>query len=360
MNGHICPECGTGRGAASDDAGRPGCGCAERTARAVRAERSAEIAAAEDFDPLRIRPYVTLQETDDGTPPPSPSYAEPGGDAAMTMPLGVPTGPGGGPGDDATGSADTTALMGAVPSYGPPPGAGPGHGSGSGFGEEPPEPRGRQRRGPVLWLVVGAAAAAVVGTAVFAGGLFSGDDEQERALPDTVTGVPSASDGPETSASESGAGSRSPTPSASASASASASVSPSASASASTSTSADASASASASASRSATASPSASAGPSKPAAPVTPSAVRPTTTAEEPPEPAATLRRGDRGPEVAELQDRLAQLWLYRGRRNGHFDDRVEEAVRTYQSYKYIQGDPEGAYGPHTRRALEAETEEP
>ncbi|WP_093801043.1 peptidoglycan-binding protein [Streptomyces sp. Wb2n-11] len=356
MNGHICPECGTGRGAASDDAGRPGCGCAERTARAVRAERSAEIAAAEDFDPLRIRPYVTLQETDAGAPLPSSSYAGPGGEAAMTMPPEVLDGPGGGPGDDATGAAGTTALMGAVPSYGPPSGAGPAHGSGS--GGEPPEPRGRQRKGPVPWLAVGAAAAAVVGTAVFAGGLFSGDDERERALPDTVTGVPSASDGPETSASESGAGSRSPTPSPSASASAS--VSPSASASTSTSAEASAPVSASASASRSAAASPSASAGSSKPAAPATPSAVRTTTTAEEPPEPAATLRRGDRGPEVAELQDRLAQLWLYRGRRNGRFDGRVEEAVRTYQSYKYIQGDPEGTYGPHTRRALEAETEEP
>ncbi|MGW0564123.1 peptidoglycan-binding domain-containing protein [Streptomyces sp. NPDC003016] len=367
MNGHVCPECGTDRGAASDDAGRPGCGCAERAARAVRAERSAEIAAAEDFDPLRIRPYVTLQETDDGASP--PSYAEPEGTTAMTMPLGVLNGPGheGGPGRDATGTTDTTAVMGAVPSYGPPPGAGPGYGAdpgfgsgvdpgfgfGFGFGEEPSGPRRQQRKGPVLWLAVSAAAAAVVGTAAFAGGLFSGEDEREHALPDVVTSVPSASDGPETSASESGAGSQSPSPSASASASASPSAS--------TSTEASASTSASASGSRSAAASASASADASKPTASAAPSTARTTTTAEKPPEPAAaTLRRGDRGPEVAELQDRLAQLWLYRSRKNGHFSDRVEEAVRTYQSYKYIQGDPEGTYGPHTRRALEAETEEP
>ncbi|MFC8014076.1 peptidoglycan-binding protein, partial [Streptomyces cinereoruber] len=40
MTGHVCPECGVHR---------PGCACAR-----------AELAAAEDFDPLRIRPYVTL------------------------------------------------------------------------------------------------------------------------------------------------------------------------------------------------------------------------------------------------------------------------------------------------------------
>ena len=40
MTGQACPECG---------GQRPDCACA-------RAER----AAAEDFDPLRIRPYVTL------------------------------------------------------------------------------------------------------------------------------------------------------------------------------------------------------------------------------------------------------------------------------------------------------------
>ncbi|MGW6538724.1 hypothetical protein ACWGDD_23245, partial [Streptomyces sp. NPDC055011] len=40
MTGQACPECG---------GQRPGCACAR-----------AELAAAEDFDPLRIRPYVTL------------------------------------------------------------------------------------------------------------------------------------------------------------------------------------------------------------------------------------------------------------------------------------------------------------
>ncbi|MFD9635038.1 peptidoglycan-binding protein, partial [Streptomyces violascens] len=53
MTGHGCPECGAERGVN----GRPGCACAERAAETLHAERVAEAAAAEDFDPLRIRPY---------------------------------------------------------------------------------------------------------------------------------------------------------------------------------------------------------------------------------------------------------------------------------------------------------------
>ncbi|NEE25063.1 peptidoglycan-binding protein, partial [Streptomyces sp. SID7982] len=37
-----------------------GAGSAPLTEDEQRAARTAEIAAAEDFDPLRIRPYVTL------------------------------------------------------------------------------------------------------------------------------------------------------------------------------------------------------------------------------------------------------------------------------------------------------------
>ncbi|MGJ7419687.1 hypothetical protein AB9128_27965, partial [Streptomyces cinereoruber] len=49
MTGHVCPECGVHR---------PGCACAR-----------AELAAAEDFDPLRIRPYVTLDAPEDAEVP---------------------------------------------------------------------------------------------------------------------------------------------------------------------------------------------------------------------------------------------------------------------------------------------------
>jgi peptidoglycan hydrolase-like protein with peptidoglycan-binding domain len=59
----------------------------------------------------------------------------------------------------------------------------------------------------------------------------------------------------------------------------------------------------------------------------------------------------------VAVLQNRLQEVWLYHGDADGNFNDRVENAVRIYQSYKAIQGDPVGVYGPNTRRALEAET---
>lgn len=348
MNGHICPECGTGTGtgteraaAASDDVdGRPGCRCAERAAEAVRAERSAEVAAAEDFHPLRIRPYVTLQspETDSGAP--LPPFAEGDGDGATTMALEVVKGPA---------YDDSTAPLPAVPSALPPVAD---TGYELDFGQEPPVPDRKQRKGPALWLAVGAATVAVVGTAAFAGGLFSGDDERDRALlPDMVTSAPSASDDPEASASQSGiVGSQSPTLSASESESASASASASASGSASSS---------------SAAVSPSVGADSSEPVAATSsaaPDTTQATGTVKQSPEPAtaATLSRGDRGAEVAELQERLAQAGLYNGPTNGQFNDRVEQAVRKYQAYKGIQGDTGGTYGPNTRRALEAETQEP
>ena len=47
---------------------RPSCACARRASDALRDTRTAEAAAAEDFDPLRIRPYVELDEAEpDGT-----------------------------------------------------------------------------------------------------------------------------------------------------------------------------------------------------------------------------------------------------------------------------------------------------
>ncbi|WP_274557870.1 peptidoglycan-binding domain-containing protein [Streptomyces spiramyceticus] len=327
MNGHICPECGTDRGSTSDD-GRPGCECAERTAEAVRAERTAQVAAAEDFNPLRIRPYVTLEEPAPGEAPPRPVVAYLDGDAAVTMPLGVVSGSGAEP--------DGTAAMDAVNDPANDPFAFP-----SPFEEPSGHPRQR-RRPAALWLAVGTAAVAVVGTAAFAGGVFTGVEEEERALPDTVTSAPSASDGPERSASESAAESKSPSASASTSTSPSATPSPSASL--------TASAGPSPSSSRPVTATPSA-----------TPSTARATGAVEEEPETSGvTLSRGDRGPEVVELQDRLSQIRLYSGPENGHFSERVEDSVRTFQSYMSVEGDPEGTYGPNTRRALEAQTEEP
>ncbi|MFI6652719.1 peptidoglycan-binding protein [Streptomyces sp. NPDC050529] len=377
MTGHICPECGTDN--------RPGtgphCACAPRAAhggagpqhhagqygmtgqvqaghdaafteqaagqlddrgRAAEqqriteqhhAERSAEMAAAEDFDPLRIRPYVTLGGEDAMAAASGTSQGQhlPGGqpgDAATTMPLFLdPAGPGPLPDatdpGDAAGFADTALVT-----------AGP----------DPVQPR---RRRPFAALVAGAAVVTVVGTAAFVGGLFNGDRSQEadldQALPSTVASLPEDSVEPSVPASASAFPSpsrpASGSPSASASAAASASPSPSASA----------SRSASASPSRSAAASsPSATAESSDPAA-LAPPVQSPS---------GATLQRGDDGPEVDELQRRLQEAWvLAQGPIDDDYSERVEKAVHDFQIWWNVQGDPDGVYGPNTRSRLEGAT---
>ncbi|MFE8007822.1 peptidoglycan-binding protein [Streptomyces sp. NPDC057418] len=326
MTGHMCPECGGEQGARPGTGADPGsrgpaCACGARTARLPgeehRAARSAEMAAAEDFDPLRIRPYVTLSNDD------TQGQAAPA--AATTMPLflggpagGAAGGPAGPPPDP--GAADETHRRSAA-AY-------------AGSGPEPVQPR---RRRPFAVLAVGAAVVAVVGTAALAGGLFDKEDIREEALPEIATSVPDASEGPAASVSESPPASASPVPSPSASASPSASPS----------TSAPKSPSASPSATTaSGTPSPSAAAtgAPSESAAP--PAQLT-----------GPTLRRGDQGPEVAELQRRLQEKWLYHERDNGNFSDRVERAVREFQNWVSVRTDPPGVYGPETRRALEAQT---
>src|SRR5690606_35063853 len=73
-NGTPCPECGARRNGDNT----PSCACTTRASDALRDARTAEAAAAEDFDPLRIRPYVDLdgatrtpRSTPDGSPAPS-------------------------------------------------------------------------------------------------------------------------------------------------------------------------------------------------------------------------------------------------------------------------------------------------
>ncbi|MEU2676841.1 peptidoglycan-binding protein [Streptomyces sp. NPDC007107] len=383
MTGHMCPECGGEQGA------RPGAGCACGARTADRDARSAEIAAAEDFDPLRIRPYVTLSSDDDTSDP----YAAQGGGTAQgggpgrsAYPAtgaaqgdgsgrsaytatgegdtrGMPLAPGGGAGEhDAPGpeAAATTmplfldGVRGGAPDGDAGGAAGTGRGPGpgvppdasavdearrrtaaayAGSGPDPVQPR---RRRPFAVVAVGAAVAAVVGTAAFASGLFDDEDRREAALPEVTSSVPDTGGEPAASVSESPSASPSATPSRSASASPSASPSPSK----------------SPSASRSAT--PSASPSPSA-------SATKdPATTAAAPPAEEAsgtTLRRGDRGAEVSELQRRLQEIWVYRGPEDGDYSERVEQAVAEYQRWVSVQGDPSGVYGPETRRALEAQT---
>lgn len=366
MTGHACPECGRRTAGEPGTEHRVPCRCgagagsAPLTEDEQRAARTAEIAAAEDFDPLRIRPYVTLTDRT-GAPFGMPEGAQPGtrageapgserhgadvpGAAATTMPLFL-----GGDGRDAGTGTDTGAGPGAGAATGAYAAA-----AGSGdrnrrrtaaaspaFAADPVQPR---RRRPFGALAVGAAVAAVVGTAAFAGGLFGGDDSGDEALPEATTSVPDTEDEPAASVAPSPSASTAPsrTPSRSAAPSAS----PSASASATKSR--EPSPTASASMSPTASASPA----PEDGGAPTSsPSAAPPAEFA------GPSLRPGDRGPEVGVLQNRLREVWLYSGPSDQSYSERVENAVAIYQSYKAIQGDPVGVYGPNTRRALEAET---
>ncbi|MDG4865601.1 peptidoglycan-binding protein, partial [Streptomyces sp. T-3] len=98
---------------------------------------------------------------------------------------------------------------------------------------------------------------------------------------------------------------------------------------------------------------PSDSASPSKSPSP---SSSRPSSTPAETP---GSLRRGDRGDAVVELQLRLQQLQLYVGAAHGNYNAEVEQAVARFQDARAI-GEESGVYGPVTRRAVEAETSEP
>ncbi|WP_245239184.1 peptidoglycan-binding domain-containing protein [Streptomyces sp. MZ04] len=186
--------------------------------------------------------------------------------------------------------------------------------------DDEPEPR----RGRTPWYAGVGAVVTVVTVAVLASGVFSSDDEPERdrALPDAPTSavdVPSGSATPSKSASASASRSAGPSPSRTASAFASAST----------------------------------------PAPSATRSTAR-ATGAVEPEEPASgqVLRRGDRGAEVRELQERLRQLSLYEGEAHGNVNSPVATALSRFQVARgTAEADGEGVYGAATRAALEAET---
>ncbi|MEU3506653.1 peptidoglycan-binding domain-containing protein [Streptomyces longwoodensis] len=314
--GHPCPECGAPR--AADHT--PSCACARRASDAVRDTRTAEVAAAEDFDPLRVRPYVEygrLGEPGEPGGPGAPDASGGGAPAERTTPLrAVPAAPAG---------VDSEALE-LFEEGGP-----------AGDPDPAPGPSGRRRR--TLLLVAAGAVVAVAAAAGFASGLFSYETPtRDTAAPrDVRAAVPGPSDSPSSAA-----------------ASATGTGSPSSSASGSPSPSASDSASPSPSASR---ASPSPSRPPSGPASPSA-TATTPTPSASGQDNGRATaLRRGDKGPEVAELQTRLRQVGLYGGDINGSYDEQVENGVRTFQWWRGIQDDEPGVYGAVTRARLEGET---
>ncbi|MEU2714854.1 peptidoglycan-binding protein [Streptomyces sp. NPDC007205] len=346
-----CPECGAPR----QPDHSPTCDCTERAAETLRETRSAEAAAAEDFDPLRIRPYVEVEgaRTAPGTPgvPPGPE-TQPVPAVEATLPLPPAAGPSpadlrmsadaGADGMPGTGDPGTTGWTGATGRPGSPGGFG---GTGGTGGSDVPgaaEPLGagvgrrRSRRGALL--SVAGAGVAVVAVAGFASGLFSyhtpsrnqAAQEVRESVPDVSTPGPASPTAPTSPTVP-----RPPAPSPSVSVgrpSPSATPFP--------------------------PPTPSASAETPRPASPTAPmtAAATPRTTPAVP----TVLQRGDSGPEVAELQQRLRQVNLYGDRINGIFTRSVEDAVRTYQLARGIQGDTLGVYGAATRKSLEAETSGP
>ncbi|CAL9444526.1 hypothetical protein SUDANB176_02314 [Streptomyces sp. enrichment culture] len=379
-NGNPCPECGAPRHRDNT----PSCTCTLRASDALRDARTAQAAAAEDFDPLRIRPYVELDGGTAESTADTPGRAP--GDGAEDAPDGgrgtgkAPGAPGAPAESGAPQAADATVPLRAVdPDASPVPDASdagaptsvlptplappatepsaadlhlfetgrphpseaaPAADDATGQDAAPP----RRRRRTTLLAATGAVVA-VVGAAGWASGLFSYETpSRDGALPEdirvSVPDLPSAppSAEPTTSASSAAPASASPPASESASASPSASPSPSAS---------------------SAAPSPSKSAEPS--ATPTTAApAGSPEGADEDGPGPTGpVLRRGDRGPEVTELQLRLRQLYLYNDDINGQFTPRVEEALRNYQWSRGLQ-DELNVYGPRTRALLETETREP
>jgi peptidoglycan hydrolase-like protein with peptidoglycan-binding domain len=74
------------------------------------------------------------------------------------------------------------------------------------------------------------------------------------------------------------------------------------------------------------------------------------TTVAAEP--ASTTLRRGDKGPAVADLQKDLHALGYWLGTRNDSFGPLTEQAVSAFQKVEGLT--PDGVAGPATRAALE------
>ncbi|MFF1483867.1 peptidoglycan-binding protein [Streptomyces sp. NPDC058319] len=215
-----------------------------------------------------------------------------------------------------------------------------------GTGDGPGGSRRRRRR-PAAVIAVSTAVVAVVAATAYAGGLFSYESPaRDGAAQDVREGIP---DGP------------APTVPPSAPTSAAPVRSPSPSVSATTSPSPSASMSASASASPSATGhSPTPSGSPTGAAVPgpgtASPPQSPPNTLATASTQPAGSLRRGDHGPAVRDLQERLTRLYLYTDAIDGYYSRSVEDSVRNYQWARGITSDGFGVYGPATRASLEAE----
>ncbi|MET9547788.1 peptidoglycan-binding domain-containing protein [Streptomyces sp. NPDC006627] len=296
------------------DRTRPTQAAADTAHRARSVKAAAEAAAAEDFDPLRIRPYVSLPDPEAPAPDTRYVHGFGGGGASGAEPSDAYLDP----------TCDPTAYPGPT-----------------GTSAAPTAPSRPARRRRYMLLGGAGALAAVTAGAVFATGLFSSAADRptrDRALPGaSAADRADPTEPPPPSAKRSG----SPPP-----------RTPSATPRGTTPPPAPTrSAPPPSSSTRSPSPSPPPSTARATGSVDATPSR-RPTT--------AATLSHGDKGPGVAELQGRLAQLYLYVGERNGSYTREVTEAVLRYQWARGLTADPPGEYGRQTRRSLESETREP
>ncbi|MFB7508242.1 peptidoglycan-binding protein [Streptomyces broussonetiae] len=311
--GHTCPECGAPRGPDRS----PSCDCTARAAEALRETRTAEAAAAGDFDPLRIRPYVEVSDVSEADGVRETGVVRP---VEATLPLRAVPGP-----DTADLGLFEDGETDAAGETGWADGAGP----------------RRRRSGRRVVLSVVGAGAVVAAAAGFVSGLFSYDvpsrdgaaQEVRQSVPDVTTSAPASPTAPNSSGAVSRSLVRPPTAAASPSPSTTPSASPT----------------------RTAPSPSTSGPGSATPSATVSSAAPQKTPATAEP-----VLRRGDTGPEVTELQQRLRQLNLYDDEINGVFTRPVQDAVRTYQLARGIIGDTYGEYGPATRASLEAETSQP
>ncbi|MBW5484433.1 peptidoglycan-binding domain-containing protein [Streptomyces bambusae] len=320
------------------------------------ARRPCACARGTGFDPLRIRPYVTMPgpqpaptawpgPTEPSAPPqPVLGVLEHGTPAQDDPPHGIPAHEDlthDIPADDpptletpAVGNQAADDPATGTPTYGTPeygtPAVPPHEWPEQTVQLAPVPPRGRRRaaRRSGVPLLAGVGAVVVVGAAAAAMALFPDSGKSDRALPDPSPSAPAVSVAPVGPTASATTDEATPSPSASRPASPNAS--------------------------RSASASASAAAKP----APTTsaPGQGRSKPPNQSQPSQATTLRRGDSGQQVKDLQQQLKELGYLRGRSDGMYDDSTERAVARFQYDAGVEEDPFGVYGPATRKALEEE----
>lgn len=345
-----CPQCGTPR--AAD--GTPACSCGRRASDAHIEARTAEAAAAEDFDPLRIRPFVEVGDgsgPDDGPPVPAAPDAAPA-DGTAVAPEGflpsaadaksVPSEAGPSESGPSRSVPSESGNSRSVPSESAPESGSLEAGSSKSELWQAPtvavgSPVDGRRRRAVLVSGAGATAAVLVTGCLIGGLLAYRSPSRDGSRPEGVrASVPEATSRNGTSSDGRSPGASSAPPSGTAASSPTATPAESQTA-------------------------PTGSTGPSG-----FPSGAGPTATATAVPAPSPpdgqdpVLRRGDTGPEVTELQLRLRQIGFYDGDADGEFDRRVENAVRGYQLTRFVLDDEPGVYGTATRASLESETSQP